>query len=91
MRRTPWVPTAPTVGGFCGCGKYRPRRSAISQDASAWRPSSMVRMVKKNCRSGSRRSRQKRSSSAGLSEMAPYSPHVRRLQYICAASRCSAL
>ena len=35
MRRTPWVPTAPTVGGFCGCGKYRPSRSAISHEASA--------------------------------------------------------
>jgi hypothetical protein len=63
----------------------------MSHEASAWRPSSIVRIVKKNCRSGSWRSRQKRSSSAGLSEIAPYSPHVRRLQYICAARRCSAL
>ncbi len=62
----------------------------MSHDASAWRPSSIVRIVKKNRRSGWRFSRQNRRSSAGLSEMAPYSPHVRRLQYRRAAMICSA-
>ncbi len=91
MRRTPCVPTAPTVGGFCGWGKYPPRRSAMSHDASACRPSSCVRMVKKKRRSGWRFSRQKRSRRAGLSEMAPYSPHVLRLQWRRAARICSSV
>ena len=63
----------------------------MSHEASACRPSSIVRMVKKKRSSGCRFSRQKRSRSAGLSEMAPYSPQVRRLQYIRAARICSAV
>src|SRR5215472_6168249 len=89
MRRTPCVPTAPAVGGFCGWGKYRPRRSAMSHDASAWRPSSIVRIVKKNCRSGSpaleteaQQQRRALRDSAVLTPRAPAPVHLRRQELI---------
>src|SRR5215813_743798 len=89
MRRTPCVPTAPAVGGFCGWGKYRPRRSAMSHDASAWRPSSIVRIVKKNCRSGSpaleteaQQQRRALRDSAVLTPRAPAPVHLRRQELL---------
>jgi hypothetical protein len=48
-------------------------------------------MLKYRRASGSTASWQKRTCSAGLSEMAPYSPHARRLQRVRSAMRCSGI